>query len=132
MIEELLDRTVRHEGFRSKPYRDHLGNWTFGHGLTWISEEESLIIVRGRLTDTQNQLINARGWITSHPPIVLDVLTEMAFQMGVSGVLNFKNMWQALDDGKYKEAADHGLDSKWAHQTPERANQLMNIIRGLA
>ena len=128
----LLQSTLDHEGFRSKPYKDHLGNWTFGHGLTFITIEESITIVEGRLKDFQDSLINAKGWITGHPPIVLDVLTEMAYQMGLQGVLNFKNMWQALDDGKYIEAADHGLDSKWAKQTPERANQLMNIIRGLA
>lgn len=128
----LLQSTKDHEGFRSKPYQDHLGNWTFGHGLTWISEEESSVIVEGRLKDIQDSLINNKGWITGHPPIVLDVLTEMAYQMGVQGVLNFKNMWQALDDGNYMKAAGEGLDSKWAKQTPERANQLMNIIRGLA
>jgi len=132
MIEQLLERTKKHEGFERKPYQDHLGNWTFGHGLTWISEEESTVIVEGRLRVIQERLVDNKGWIIGHPPIVLDVLTEMAFQMGVSGVLNFKNMWQALDDGKYEEAADHGLDSKWAKQTPERANELMDIIRGLA
>jgi len=128
----VLDSTVRNEGFRAKPYQDHLGNWTFGHGLTWISEEESLTIVRGRLHDIQDSLIKAKSWITNRPPEVLDVTTEMAYQMGVTGVFNFKNMWQALEDKNYMQAAGEGLDSKWAKQTPERANQLMNIIRGLS
>ena len=43
----LIERIGVNEGFRSKPYQCSEGVWTIGHGLTWITEEESLSILSG-------------------------------------------------------------------------------------
>lgn len=134
-MNDLLESTCEHEGFESKPYQDHLGNWTFGHGLTYITEEESKYIVRARLDNLQVSLMSIHTWIGDDPPrhgIMLDITTEMAYQMGLTGCLNFKNMWKALEDSDYSKAADEMLDSNWAKQTPNRANEMANIIRELA
>jgi lysozyme len=48
----------------------------------------------------------------------------MAFQMGVDGLLKFKNTLELIKNGKYKEASDAMLDSLWAKQTPNRASRL--------
>ena len=124
----LLESTLKHEGFRSKPYQDSLGVWTVGHGLTYITETESKEIVRARL-----HVLYSR-WEIMRPNFsftVLDVLTEMSFQMGFHGVLNFKKMLAALTDKNYALAADEMLDSRWAKQTPGRAQEMSDIIRGL-
>ena len=125
----LLERVLEHEGFRRQVYRDHLGNFTFGHGLTFITKEESEYIVDKRLADFAEQHISKRPWLVTAPPIVLDVVTEMAFQMGFAGTNAFVNMWLALLDREYDKAADEMLDSRWAKQTPERANGLANLMR---
>jgi len=95
----LLDRVLEHEGFRSKPYQDHLGVWTIGHGLTFLTEKESKRIVQQRLTDLTYDLIRVHRWLVMahNSKIILDTTTEMAFQMGLTGCLNFKNMWKALE-----------------------------------
>ena len=124
----LLESTLKHEGFRSKPYQDSLGVWTVGHGLTYITETESKEIVRARL-----HVLYSR-WEIMRPNYnfaILDVLTEMSFQMGFHGVLNFKKMLAALTDKNYALAADEMLDSRWAKQTPGRAQEMSDIIRGL-
>ena len=124
----LLESTLAHEGFRSKPYQDSLGVWTVGHGLTYITETESKEIVRARL-----HVLYSR-WEIMRPNFsftVLDVLTEMSFQMGFHGVLNFKKMLAALDADDYALAADEMLDSRWAKQTPGRAQEMSDIIRAL-
>ena len=128
----LLEKVLEHEGFRAKPYQDTLGIWTIGHGLTWISEDESKEIVLKRLFDLGDNLMDTDEWLTGHPRAVLEVLTEMAFQMGLRGVRNFKKMWAALEQKDYATAADEMLDSKWASQTPNRAKALSQIIRDLA
>ena len=37
-------------------------------------------------------------------------------------------MWNALQNGDYKEASKQALDSNWAKQTPERAQRFANFL----
>jgi lysozyme len=62
-------------------------------------------------------------------PVVQVILLEMAYQMGCRGVGKFDNMWNALEVGDYRVAADEMLDSRWARQTPARANRLADRMR---
>lgn len=52
-----------------------------------------------------------------------EILMSMMYQMGVDGVHGFKKMWTALDNKNYTDAASEMLDSRWAKQTPARANR---------
>ena len=54
------------------------------------------------------------------------VLVSMAYQMGVSGLSGFRNTLKAVADGQWADAAKGMLDSKWARQTPARANRHAN------
>ncbi len=51
------------------------------------------------------------------------VLIGMAYQLGFTGLSQFRNMWQALSVGDFKRASDEMLNSKWAKQTPNRAKR---------
>jgi lysozyme len=53
----------------------------------------------------------------------------MAYQMGVDGVLKFKKMMIALQAENYEAAYKEALNSKWAQQTPERAQRVALLIR---
>ena len=57
------------------------------------------------------------------------VLIEMVFQLGIGGVSKFKNMWKALGKGDYQTASEEMLDSRWAKQTPSRAEGLSEIMK---
>lgn len=49
---ELLSRVIEHEGFESVAYPDPLSGkepYTFGHGLTYITKDESIVILKSRL-----------------------------------------------------------------------------------
>lgn len=52
------------------------------------------------------------------------VCVNMAFNLGVSGFFKFKNMIRAINKACYKEAAIEMLDSRWARQVSNRANEL--------
>jgi lysozyme len=56
------------------------------------------------------------------------VLISMAYQMGLSGLLKFKNMLAAIETQRWNDAAHEGLDSRWATQTPERAERQMRTL----
>jgi len=70
--------------------------------------------------------------LDEHPECVKEVLIEMVFQLGVGGVSKFKKFLANLSTKTYHLAADEMLDSRWAKQTPMRAEKLSYIIRGLA
>lgn len=53
-----------------------------------------------------------------------DVLVNMAYQMGVEGVMGFKNMLALVAQGRWTEAAQHMRASLWHKQTPNRAERL--------
>ena len=55
----VVDSIVKHEGFRETPYPDPLTGgapWTFGHGLTYITQEESRLIVERRVREISTRL----------------------------------------------------------------------------
>ena len=53
----------------------------------------------------------------------------MVFQLGMTGVSKFVNCLKAIKEEDWATAADEMLDSKWAKQTPSRAEQLSSVIR---
>ena len=53
----------------------------------------------------------------------------MVFQLGVGGVGKFKKMWEALRKKDYGEASFQMMDSRWAKQTPNRAESLSKVMR---
>ncbi len=61
-------------------------------------------------------------------PVRRGVLIEMCFQMGLRGVSRFKRFLAAAQRKEWETAYNEMLDSKWARQTPERANELANIF----
>ncbi|QDH46775.1 putative lysozyme [Aeromonas phage LAh_8] len=54
------------------------------------------------------------------------VLISMAYQMGVDGLAAFKNTLRAVAESRWTDAKAGMLNSKWAKQTPERANRHAN------
>jgi lysozyme len=54
----------------------------------------------------------------------------MAFQMGVAGLFGFSRMLGHIEQKNWTEAAREALSSKWASQTPSRAEEVAGMIRG--
>ena len=128
-FKELIERIASNEGFRSKVYKCSEGVDTIGHGFTWLSEEESLHILKGRVSQLHLKLLDDLDWYGDMPPEVQGVIVEMCFQMGFAGFCKFKKAISNMQDNNWKVAADEMLDSLWAKQTPARANRLADIVR---
>ena len=56
--------------------------------------------------------------------IAEEIIIEMIFQLGKTGVSKFRNMWKHLSRLEYSDAASEMLDSRWAKQTPNRAQAM--------
>jgi lysozyme len=127
------EQLKRDEGEVLHAYQDHLGFWTIGVGILidkrkggGLLPEESEFIFRNRLRLLNAELDKRLPWISRLDPVRRGVLINMAFQMGVAGLLAFKGTLALVLAGKYQEAAKEMLRSKWASQTPARAQRLSN------
>ena len=131
--ESLKKRIKLHEGFRLEPYTDTLGYLTGGVGHRIMPNEEVPTTEAGwmKLFDSDFQ----SAWefmerfceennLRAISDDAKEVLCEMIYQMGFSGVSKFKNMIKALQNRNYKLASIEMLDSRWAKQTPNRAKEL--------
>lgn len=135
-----------HEGFRSSVYLCPTGHPTVGYGFRVadlsadelalnagvvepMSKEVAEKILDIKITKFKKQVYNALPWLTYAPMDIQDALCEMAYQMGVAGLLGFKNTLAMIKERRYSEAAENMLKSKWATQTPKRAKQIANLVR---
>ena len=139
MVEDLKERIKKHEGFVPKIYRDSLGYATIGYGhlvlptdhfedgVEYSKEELNEVFEK----DFENAQTNANKLIGDIPLVyqAKEVICEMVFQLGIGGVSKFKNMWKALEKEDYYTASQEMLDSRWARQTPKRAEDLSNIMK---
>ena len=62
------------------------------------------------------------------PQEMQHVLTNMCFQLGQGGLGKFKNFKTAIEDYQWQRASEEMLDSRWASQTPERAQRLSERV----
>ena len=128
-MQNLLKSIISHEGFSSRPYPDPITKgvpFTFGHGLTYLTEGESIEIVKNRIVTIRSQISTFYPPFSNFPDEVKDIITEMAYQMGVTGLLQFKDTLHHILNKDYVQASKNMLASKWAKQTPKRAQTLAN------
>ena len=136
----------KHEGVVYSIYKDHLGHRTFGvgHLITesdpeWELPDGAEIDINrvidvymadlGEAFTTVKRLVPD---ICDHPEDVQLVLTNMAFNLGHARLGGFKRMLAALDDRNYRLASVEMLNSVWAKQVPNRANELSLIMESVA
>jgi lysozyme len=116
------------EGFRKKPYNDTRGIATFGIGFTYITEDEANDILTNRIIDIDDTLEDRFFWYDRLTHNRKKVIISMVYQLGLNGFEKFKKMRIALEDEDYEEASRQMLDSRWAIQTPARAERQANMM----
>lgn len=136
MKEELKKQLIRDEGVVEHAYQDHLGYWTIGVGRLIdkrkggkLRPNEIEFLLENDIADRVQELTKRIPWFTKLDKARQGVLLNMSFQMGVEGLLGFKNTLKMVETGKYEDAARGMLQSLWARQTPERAKRLSEQMR---
>jgi lysozyme len=131
MFDELTVQLRRDEGEVLHAYRDHLGFLTIGIGRLidprkggGITREEAALLLRNDMQKVDRQLQQRFPWVVTLSPARRGVLMNMAFQMGIDGLNNFKKTLTMIEQGEYQKASVEMLESAWARQTPERAKRL--------
>ena len=71
-------------------------------------------------------------WFENIDNIAKSVVVNMCYQLGLRGFSQFKKTIYYLETEQYEEASMEMLDSLWAKQTPNRANELSELMSTLA
>ena len=132
-MESLIRELTRDEGLRLKPYKCTAGKTTIGVGRNLddvgISPDEAEILLRNDIARAEEGLDVALPWWRTLDPVRQRVMVNMAFNLGIAGLLGFKNTVELIRCGEYLDAAQHMLASKWARQVGPRALRLATMMR---
>lgn len=136
--------TKHFEGWRGKPYKDTKGNLTIGYGFNiaddtrrkslgipddiiqgkreW-TEKEALPIFDKLYEQARNDAVSYVGQETFNKlnEGQQNVITDMAYNMGLTKLNEFIKMKEAMLSGDYKTAGKELKDSNYYKQTGRRA-----------
>ena len=140
--DKLVKEIIMDEGFMYEIYRDHLGYPTLGvgHLLTekdkeWglpmgtpISEERIHECLNDDIDIVCKELDKNLPWWKDLDDNKQRVMANMAFNLGLPRLKNFKKFLAAMKAGDFETAAEEMMDSKWANQVGARAVRLRDRV----
>ena len=146
--DELVKMIAIHEGIVLSVYQDHLGINTVGigrnlddRGITdgellfmnktmddiydnGLTEEEAYYLCMNDIAIVEKELLASKPIVNRLNAVRQMILIDMAFNMGVPRLMQFKNMWLAIEKVNYLLACEEMIDSRWAGQVGSRAMKL--------
>ena len=135
--DKLVSDLKRDEGFIPYAYEDSLGFLTIGYGTLidkrggGIPEDVAALLLQRHVDENIAKVNKQLPWLSKHPENVQRAVHNMAYQLGVAGLLSFKTTLRLVEQKRYNEAADNALLSLWARQTPNRAKRVTDLLRGI-
>jgi lysozyme len=136
----LISELRRDEGVEYKPYKDTMGVDTVGvgHNLQasplpdgWsypLTDEQVNVLLTQDIQAVFADLDHNLPWWVNLNDVRQRVLSNMAFNLGITKLLGFKNTLAAMRQGKYKDASSGMLNSAWASQVKGRAVRLADMM----
>ena len=142
---ELINELKREEGFRDRVYQCSEGVDTIGYGFNVkyltdddlalnggfiepMSEEVATQILNRKVKKLIKSVDEVYSWIDNLPEVVKIGIYDMIYQLGIKGFGSFVNTQKYLKLLDYSKAIENIKNSKWAKQTPKRANNLIKRL----
>jgi len=134
-LTKLKEMLKRHEGVRQFVYQCTANKLTIGVGRN-IDKDGGI----GLSLDEINYLLDTDivrclrelsvfSWFSDLDEVRQDAMVSMCFNLGLPRLKGFELALNAMSLGLYEEAASEFLDSKWASQVGNRANELAEMIK---
>lgn len=151
MIINLIEQLKEQEGFRGNYYQCTANKKTIGYGRNVdnnpfstkelemlgredfdcepMTEDEAEQLLLNDVNEVIELIKGRLPW-----DVLCDarkaVCVNMAFNIGIAGFFQFKNMLSAISSGDYEKAAVEMLDSRWKNQVGYRAITLALQMNG--
>jgi len=146
-LKPLMNRLKQDEGNVLHKYKDSLGYETIGVGhlldkrkggktlrevlginKDTITPAESDYILVKDINATSKELYKKLPWLSEHPKNIQSDLLNMAFNLGVNGLMKFSNTLKSIKNYDYKTAVSNLKKSLWRKQVGARADRIINDI----
>ena len=132
---KLREQLIEHEGLRLFPYKCTSGKTTIGCGRNLedrgITREEAMTMLQNDIDECAADcvLIVGQSVWDKLSDARQRVLVDMRFNLGPKGLRTFARTLAAISQGRYADAAQYMLESKWARQVGRRATRLAKMMR---
>jgi lysozyme len=135
-MDRIRTTLIKHEGIELKPYRCTSDKLTIGVGRNLddngISHETAMQMLTEDIDAAVEDLRRNLSWFDAAPVPVQEALVNLAFNMGMPNLMQFRKTLILLRDGAWDRAADELLDSRYATQVGYRAVEVADMIRSAA
>jgi GH24 family phage-related lysozyme (muramidase) len=156
IVKATLDSVVKHEDVKLEVYPDPIHGWkvpTIGIGFNLARKDADKklkalglnpVLIRKKKSkitkeqayklatdDIYNALQGAKRLIKNfneHPLEVRSAITEVIFNIGVTGFSKFDNFIDLIHKKNYKRAAKELMNSSWSRQVGRRAEEISDKI----
>lgn len=134
-MSELIEQLKRHEGVEKHVYKCTAGYETIGVGRNisesglGLSSDEIDYLLQNDINRCVRELAYAFDWFSSLDGVRQDAMVNLAFNLGMTRLQQFKLALDAMDRGDYARAAAEFLNSRWAKQVGNRAIEVTHMIR---
>lgn len=106
--------------------------WTVGYGFTHRVTPDSTMSMDAAKRKLEEEILEIDCTLESRIPwykeeasfVTKTVLINMAFNMGIQGLLKFRNTLRYVKEHNYNQAASNMMKSLWSRQVPRRAKYL--------
>lgn len=132
-LAELLDEITDDEGRRLTVYNDSMGIPTIGVGRNLrvgITDAEADYLLSNDVARVIAELDSHLSWWRLLPPPQARVVVNLAFNMGLSGLLGFGTFLGLMRTHDYKGAAADLAGTKWFGQVGQRGPRMVARITG--
>jgi len=127
----LIEQLSRDEGRRSRVYTDTAGKLTAGVGRNIsdvpFSDDEIDLMLANDIARVQTALAQY-SWFSALDPVRQGAMLNMAFNLGVAGLLHFPHLLVALARQDWPVAVQEMAESAWAREVGARATRLGHQI----
>lgn len=110
--------------------------WTYGYGFTHCVTPDSKIskilaerMLEGLILEQDMRLNETLSWYKDASFVTKTVLINMAFNLGLAGLLKFRNTLRYISEKNYDRAALNMTLSLWFRQVGNRAVELVWRMR---
>ena len=147
--ETLVTMLKHEEGFRAFGYPDTRGFWTIGYGTELpltnadkncanhvnlsgsgpgLTKSQGDCLLRYRLSGYYNAIWARWAPFKRLNGSVQTALLDMAYQLGVEGLLGFKLMLNAVASRDWARAIVEARSSHWDKETPSRVDRVVKVF----
>lgn len=135
--ERLLEHLAADEGCVLHAYSDSLGFLTLGFGRLidkrrggGITYAEALYLLENDVRRHWDELIARFQWVEALDDARQVALANLAFNLGLNGLAQFKNTLAAIQAGDWDAAADGLRKSLWYRQVQKsRSDRIISMIQ---